>query len=286
MFKLVGMAVIFACVLGGFVMAGGQLMVLVQPVEVLIIGGSALGAFLQANPIRIFKIVLAKSPSMFKERFTHEYYTSVLCMMYEILNKARRDGLLSLEDELDDPNSSTIFSKYPDLLKDERLITFVCDYLRIMSMGSMAPHEFENLFDMEINSLKEELDHPAHAVNKVAEGLPGFGIVAAVLGVVVTMGMIGDGDKEALGHHVAAALIGTFLGILAAYGFFGPLSNLLEHDAKEELNVYESIKASMVAFSSGLPPALAAEFGRKVLMPGHRPSYKELDASIREATKR
>ena len=285
MFKIVGMIVIFACVIGGFVMAGGQIMALFQPLEVLIIGGACLGAFLQANPIRIFTIVLKKSPTMFKERFTYEYYTSVLCMMYEILNKIRRDGLLSIEGDIDDPSTSPVFSKYPALLKDERLMTYICDYLRIMSLGSMAPHELEGLFDMELNSLKEELEHPAHAVNKVAEGLPGFGIVAGVLGIVVTMGMLGDGDKEALGHHVAAALVGTFLGILAAYGFFGPLANVLEHDAKEELNLYESVKACLIGSVSGLPPAMSVEFGRKVLMPGHRPSFKELEESIRNIGK-
>ena len=161
------------------------------------------------------------------------------------------------------------------------MTAFVCDYLRIMSSGNMAPHELEGLFDMELNSLKEDLEHPAHAVARIADGMPAMGIVAAVLGIVVTMGLLGQVEQNALGAHVAAALVGTFLGILAAYGFFGPLATAIEHDAKEELNVYEAIKACLVASASGMPPTLAVEFGRKVLFPAHRPSFSELEQAMR-----
>ncbi|MCY1283849.1 Chemotaxis protein LafT [compost metagenome] len=150
-----------------------------------------------------------------------------------------------------------------------------------MSSGNMAPHELEGLFDMELGSLKEELEHPSHAVTRVADALPGFGIVAAVLGIVVTMAMLGEAEQTALGQHVGAALVGTFLGILAAYGFVGPLSNALEHEAKEELNLFEAIKACLVASASGMPPSLAVEFGRKVLFSAHRPSFSELDQAMR-----
>lgn len=281
MAKIIGIIVVFAAVLGGYVLSHGQIAALIQPFEVLIIGGAALGAFLQANPGSAFMHVLKKSLKMFSSRFTHAFYLEVLRLLYEILNKSRREGMMAIEADIEDPNASPIFSKYPAILKDAGMVAYISDYLRIMSSGNMAPHELEGLFDMELNSLKEELEHPAHAVNRIADGLPGFGIVAAVLGIVVTMALLGQVAQAELGKHVAAALVGTFLGILAAYGFFGPLAVSLEHDAKEELNLYEAIKATLVASASGMPPSLAVEFGRKVLFPAHRPSFSELEQAVR-----
>ena len=281
MVKIIGIIVVFASVLSGYVLSHGKIAAIIQPFEVLIIGGAALGAFLQANPGSTFMQVFKKSLSMFSHRFTKTLYLDVLKMLYEVLNKSRREGMMSIEADIEDPAASPIFSKYPALLKDQRMTEFVCDYLRIMSTGNMAPHEFEGLFDMELTSLKEDLDHPAHAVTSVADGLPGFGIVAAVLGIVVTMAMLGEAEQAALGQHVGAALVGTFLGILAAYGFFGPLATSLAHDAKEELNLYEAIKATLVASASGMPPSLAVEFGRKVLYGAHRPTFVELEQAVR-----
>lgn len=281
MAKIIGIFVLLGSVLGGYLLSGGKIMAIVQPFELLIIGGAALGAFLQANPGSTFMTVLKKAPKMFSNRFTHTFYLEVLGMLYEILNKSRREGMMAIEADLEEPAASPIFSKYPAVLKDDRMTAYVCDYLRIMSSGNMAPHELDGLFDMELGSLKEELEHPSHAVTRVADGLPGFGIVAAVLGIVITMALLGQGSQAEIGHHVAAALVGTFLGILAAYGFVGPLANALEHDAKEELNLYESIKACLVASASGMPPSLAVEFGRKVLLPAHRPSFAELEQAVR-----
>lgn len=281
MAKIIGIIVVFASVLGGFVLSHGKIPALLQPFEVMIIGGAALGAFLQANPGSTTMQVLKKSLKMFGTRFTHAYYLDVLGLVYEILNKSRREGMMSIEADIEDANASPIFSKYPTILKDPKMIEFICDYLRIMSSGNMAPHELEGLFDMELMSMKEELEHPSHAVTGISDALPGFGIVAAVLGIVVTMASLGDGDKAAIGGHVGAALVGTFLGILAAYGFFGPLATALAHDAKEEMNLYEAIKASLVASASGVAPSLAVEFGRKVLFSAHRPSFSELEQSVR-----
>lgn len=283
MAKIIGILVVIGSVLGGFVASGGQIMALVHPFEVLIIGGAALGGFLQANPGSTFMIVFKKSLKMFSSRFSHAYYLEVLKLIYEILNKSRREGMMAIEADIEEPTASPIFSKYPAILKDERMTAFVCDYLRIMSSGNMAPHELEGLFDMEMTSLKEELEHPAHAVARVADGLPAMGIVAAVLGIVITMSILAEADNAMIGYKVGSALVGTFLGILASYGFFGPLSSALEHDAKEELNVYEAIKASLVASASGMPPTLAVEFGRKVLYPAHRPTFAELDQAMRGA---
>jgi chemotaxis protein MotA len=281
MAKIIGIIVVIACVFGGFILSGGQFMALVHPYEVLIIGGAALGGFLQANPGSMFMTVFKKSVSMFGTRFTHTYYLEVLRLLYEILNKSRREGMMAIEADVEDPGASPIFSKYPGVLKDARMTAFICDYLRIMSSGNMAPHELEGLFDMELASLKEELEHPSHAVAKVADGLPAMGIVAAVLGIVITMSILAEADNAQIGEKVATALVGTFLGILASYGFFGPLSVALEHDAKEEANLYEAIKATLVASASGMPPSLAVEFGRKVLFPAHRPSFTELEQAMR-----
>ncbi len=281
MVKIIGIVVVFASVLGGYVLSHGQIAALIQPFEVMIIGGAALGAFLQANPGSTFMHVFKKALKMFGNRFTHAFYVEVLKMLYEVLNKSRREGMMAIESDIEDPKASPVFSKYPGVLQDERLTAFVCDYLRIMSSGNMAPHELEGLFDMELGSLKDELEHPSHAVTRVADGLPGFGIVAAVLGIVVTMALLGQVEQNELGKHVAGALVGTFLGILAAYGFFGPLGTSLEHDAKEEVNLYEAIKATLVASASGMPPTLAVEFGRKVLLPAHRPSFSDLEQAIR-----
>ena len=243
--------------------------------------GGALGGFLQANPASTTMLVFKKSLKMFSTRFTHAYYLEVLSLLYSILNKSRREGMMAIEADLEDPAASPLFSKYPGFLQDERMTAFTCDYLRIMSSGNMAPHELEGLFDMELNSLKEELEHPSHAVAKVADGLPAMGIVAAVLGIVITMSILAEADNAMIGYKVGSALVGTFLGILASYGFFGPLAAALEHDAKEELNVYEAIKATLVASASGMPPTLAVEFGRKVLYPAHRPSFAELEQAMR-----
>lgn len=281
MIKIVGMLVVLGSVLGGYILSGGHIMAIVQPFEVLIIGGAAFGAFLQSNPGSTTGIVVKKSLKMFGTRFNKALYLDVLKMLYDILNKSRREGMMAIESDIEDPNASAIFSKYPAVLKDAQMTAFVCDYLRILSSGNMAPHEFEGLLDMELESLKADFGHPAHAVNQVADGLPGFGIVAAVLGIVVTMAMLGEAEQSEIGQHVGAALVGTFLGILAAYGFMGPLASSLTHDAAEELNLYEAIKATLVASASGMPPSLAVEFGRKVLYPGNRPSFIELEQAVR-----
>ena len=225
--------------------------------------------------------VFKKSLKMFSTRFTHSFYLDVLKMLYEILNKSRREGMMAIEADVEEPASSPIFSKYPTVLADAHMTAFICDYLRIMSSGNMAPHELEGLFDQELESLKEELEHPAHAVAKVADGMPAMGIVAAVLGIVITMSILATADNAQIGEKVGTALVGTFLGILASYGFFGPLAGALEHDAKEEVNLYEAIKATLVASASGMPPTLAVEFGRKVLFPAHRPSFSELEQAMR-----
>lgn len=209
MAKIIGIIVVFASVLGGYVLSHGKIAALIQPFEVMIIGGAALGAFLQANPGHMTMHVLKKSLGMFSSRFNHTFYLEVLGLIYEILNKSRREGMMAIEGDIEDAAASPIFAKYPAVLKDDRMTAYICDYLRIMSSGNMAPHELEGLFDMELTSLKEDLDHPSHAVNGIADAMPGFGIVAAVLGIVVTMASLGESDQKMIGLHVGAALVGT-----------------------------------------------------------------------------
>lgn len=282
MLKIAGFLVVIGAVLGGFMASGGHIAALWHPFEILIIGGAAFGAFLVANSGAVVKKTLAAGPKiMFGHRFSKAYYLDVLGLLYEVLNKSRREGMMSIEADIEEPAESPIFSKYPAILKDKHMTEFVCDYLRIMSTGNMAPHELEALFDVEISSLTEELLEPSHATTRVADALPGFGIVAAVLGIVITMSILGDAEKSEIGEKVGTALVGTFLGILAAYGFVGPFASAMEHDAHEEANTYEAIKMTLVASAQGLPPALAVEFGRKSLLPEHRPSFLELEESVK-----
>ena len=282
MLKIAGFLVVIGCVLGGFLLSKGKLAALWHTTEILIIGGAAFGAFLVANNMSTVKKVFGKVPAvLFGHRFGKPFYLDVLGVLYEILNKSRREGMMSIEADIEAPAESPIFSKYPAIMKDKHMTEFICDYLRIMSSGNMAPHELEALFDVEISSLTEELQGPSHAVTRVSDALPGFGIVAAVLGIVITMGILGDADNAEIGEKVATALVGTFLGILAAYGFVGPFAAAMEHEATEEANTYEAIKMCLVASAQGLPPALAVEFGRKALLPEHRPSFSELEESVK-----
>ena len=282
MLKIGGFVVVIVSVLGGFLLSGGHIAALWHPFEILIIGGAALGAFLVANSIAVVKKCLGAAPAIiFGHRFSKPFYLDVLGLLYEVLNKSRREGMMAIEQDIEEPNESPIFSKYPAILKDRMMTEFICDYLRIMSTGNMAPHELEALFDVEISAISEELREPSHAVTRVADALPGFGIVAAVLGIVITMSILGDADKAEIGEKVATALVGTFLGILAAYGFVGPFATAMGHTAHEEANTYEAIKMTLVASAQGLPPALAVEFGRKSLLPEHRPSFTELEDSVK-----
>lgn len=282
MLKIAGYVVVIASVLGGFLMSGGALAALWHPFEIMIIGGAAFGAFLVANNLSLVKGVFAKIPQIiFGHRYSKPFYLDVLGLLYETLNKSRREGMMAIEADVEEPRESPIFAKYPAILKDERMTAFICDYLRIMSTGTMAPHELEALFDVEISTLTEELSEPSHALNRVADALPGFGIVAAVLGIVITMSILGEADNAMIGEKVATALVGTFLGILAAYGFVGPFAAAMQQDANEEANTYEAIKMCLVASAQGLPPALAVEFGRKALFVAQRPSFAELEASVK-----
>ncbi len=279
---ILGVAIILASCAIGFLAAGGNLMALFQPFELLIIGGSALGAMIISNPLPVTIGVVKSTGSLFKgSPFSKTLYLELLALLYDIFNKMRREGMLAIEADLDDPDNSPLFTKYPDVIKVHGWLEFICDYLRVMMIGSIAGHELEALIDAELETHHTEAGLVPGAIGKVAEGLPGFGIVAAVMGVVITMGHIG-GPPEELGHHVGAALVGTFLGILLSYGFAGPMGQYLEHKVREEAKFYECIKASLIATLNGAAPQIAVEFGRKVLYHDTRPSWAEVDERVRQ----
>ncbi|GGY75605.1 flagellar motor stator protein MotA [Marinobacter zhanjiangensis] len=278
---ILGSIIVLACVLTGYVLHGGNLMVLWQPTEVLIIGGAAVGSFIIANPFHTIKDVFAGSLRLITGTpFNKAFYMDLLSLLYDIFDKSRKQGVMSIEEDIDNPEQSQIFNRYPAITKSKHLTAFVTDYLRIISAGNMAPHELEGLMDQELDTRQHELEEPSHALNKIADALPGLGIVAAVLGIVITMNFMTEGPEK-IGLSVAAALVGTFLGIFLGYGFVGPTAIALEHHAKFELKAYECAKASIIATVSGQAPQMAIEFGRKALPSDKRPSFQELNDHVR-----
>jgi chemotaxis protein MotA len=279
---IVGIVVVMGCVIGGFILEKGHVGTLIQPVELLIILGAATGAFVIANPPKVIKAALKNVPLLFKgSKYKKERYMDALALLYDLLTKARKEGLMALEPDVEEPEKSAIFKKYPGIQGDHHAVDFITDYLRMMVGGNMNAIELENLMDIEMDTHHEEAHQPAAAVNRIADGLPGFGIVAAVLGIVITMGALG-GPPEELGHHVAVALVGTLLGILFAYGFFGPFAVLMEHMARDEGQFYKCLKTTLVASLQGYAPQVAVEFGRKAIFSTERPSFKELEARVKQ----
>jgi chemotaxis protein MotA len=281
MLTLVGSIIVVASVLVGYLLSGGPLHVLFQPFEVLIIGGAAFGAFITSNSPRVVKATFANAVSILKgPQYKRENYLSILALLYELLSKARKEGLMSLEEHVDNPEASALFGQHPDVKNDHHLLEFITDCLRLMVGGNINPHELEPLLELELETHHHEALAPAHAMAKVADSLPGFGIVAAVLGIVITMGAIG-GDVAEIGHHVGAALVGTFLGILLGYGFVGPLAAAVETRAHEDGKAYECVKAGLLASLRGYAPVVAVEFARKSLSQAVRPTFQELEAHLK-----
>ena len=281
MFIIIGFIVVLGSVLGGYVLAHGKLGALWQPYELLIIGGAAFGAFLVANPLKVVKACCSGIPRLLKgSHYRKSDYVDILAMLYDVLMKARREGMMGIERDVDDPASSELFGKYPKLQADKRLREFATDCLRLMVSGNFEPHELEQVLDIELETHTKEANEPAHALQVLADSLPGFGIVAAVLGIVITMASIG-GEAAEIGKHVAGALVGTFLGILLGYGFVGPLASAMQHHAQEEAKAFEIIKMALVSSLRGYSPSVAVEFARKLLFSDTRPAFADLDAHLR-----
>jgi chemotaxis protein MotA len=281
MIALIGLAVVVASVIGGFTLAGGKLAALFHISEFIVILGTAAGTVLISTPAGVLRSLSGKLPRIIQPSpFGRALYLDTLKMMYELFQVARRDGLVAIEAHIEAPDKSTLFRKYPAVLRQHHAITFLCDSLRIVLVGSVPPHDLDALMDSEIEVHHEQEAMPVSTMQKVGDSLPGIGIVAAVLGIVVTMQAIA-GPTEQIGEHVAAALTGTFLGVLTAYGFANPIASGLEHVNAAEARIYHVIKAGVVAFAKGFSPIIAAEFGRRAIFQEVRPSFVEMESACK-----
>ncbi|KQT37440.1 MULTISPECIES: flagellar motor stator protein MotA [unclassified Methylophilus] len=283
MFVIIGYVVVCGMIFGGYALAGGHLGALWQPLEVMMIFGGAFGAFIVGNDSKAIKATVKALPTLFKgSKYSKQLYMDLLALLFEILTKIRKDGLMAIEKDIEDPESSALFSKYPSILHDHHLVEFITDYLRLMVSGNMDAFQVENLMDNEIETHHMEGHVPAHCIAKLGDGLPAFGIVAAVMGVVHTMENVALPPAE-LGILIAHALVGTFLGILLAYGFVGPLSGLLEQKLEESSKSFQTVKVVLLASLNGYAPPIAVEFGRKVLYSTERPGFTELEEHVKQA---
>ncbi|MDP2399296.1 MAG: flagellar motor stator protein MotA [Burkholderiales bacterium] len=281
MLVIIGYIIVAGSVLGGYALAGGHLAALFQPLELLMIGGAAVGAFVVGNNGKALKATLQVLPkTLGGSRYTKAVYMDLMALLYDILAKVRKEGLMTIENDVENPKQSPLFAKYPRVLNDHHVMEFITDYLRLMVGGNLNTFEIENLMDNEIETHHHEGEIPIHAVARVGDGLPAFGIVAAVMGVIKTMGSVGAPPAE-LGIMIAHALVGTFLGILLAYGFVSPLATLLEQKLAESTKMFHCIKVTLLASLNGYSPALAVEFGRKVLYSTERPSFAELEKHVK-----
>jgi len=280
MFAIIGIVVVFGAIAGGYLMEHGSLRVLMQPAELLIIGGAAMGTVLIANPLHILKKILAGVIGVFKgSPYNKATYLDLLKMMFALYNKARKEGLMALEADVEDPGKSPIFSKHPAFLKNHHAKDFLCDSMRMAITGTEA-FDLDQLLELDMEVHHHDAGQPVAALSSMADSLPGLGIVAAVLGVVITMGALG-GPPEEIGHKVAAALVGTFLGILLCYGLVGPLAANMAKTAEDERCYLTVIRVLMISFLKGSAPIMAVEFGRRAI-PGHiRPSFQEVEKSCR-----
>ena len=285
MFLIIGYVIILASSLGTYAIHG-SLLALWVPLEYVAIVGLTIGGFVAGNDIKVIKKTIAALPSVLKgSHFTKALYIDLLAMLFEILAKVRKEGLMSIESDVETPESSPIFTKYPELLNDHHVIEFITDYLRMMVGGNLNTVEIESLMDVELEVHHHEAEEPAHVVAKVADATPAFGIVVAVMGVVNVMGSVGQ-PPAVLGKMIGGALVGTFLGILIAYGFVAPVATQLEQKAGEGAKIYTCIKMVLLASMSGYAPQVAIEFGRKALSSDVRPSFRELEEEIKARKKK
>ncbi|SIQ14749.1 flagellar motor stator protein MotA [Pseudacidovorax sp. RU35E] len=284
MFVILGYLVALGCIFGGFIAHGGNIGVVLHalPNEILVIGGGAIGAFVVNNQPKVLKATMKALPAALKgSKYTKARYMELMALLYDILQKARKDGLMSIEKDVESPGDSPIFQAYPKVGNDHHVVEFTTDYLRMMVSGNLNAHEIESLMDSEIETHHHEAHGPVAALTRLAGGLPAFGIVAAVLGVVNTMGSVGQ-PPAVLGGMIGSALVGTFLGILLAYGVVEPLAGLLEQKAEDAGKELQCIKTTLLASMQGYNPTTAIEFGRKVLFSTERPTFSELESHVKK----
>jgi chemotaxis protein MotA len=277
-----GLAVVAAAVVGGYVSHGGRLILLFQPAEFVVIGGAALGILIASTPMPVIRSLIAQVARLMGAPPTEREYTDLLVMLYQLFRVAQSAGVMALETHLDNPKESTIFSRYPKFLARHDSVAFLADSARVIIVGGISPHDFDHLMYEDLEVRHREALMPSATLAKVADALPALGIVAAVLGVVITMQAIG-GPVEEIGHKVGAALVGTFLGVLLSYGFVQPVATSMEHRVSEEQNFDQAIKAGLLALHKGFAPAIAVEFARRVIPEDVRPSFEETEQLCREA---
>jgi chemotaxis protein MotA len=283
MFVIVGWLVILVCVFGVYIVHGGNIMVILKalPFEMITIGGATIGAFLANNQMKVIKATLKGLGECFKgSKYTKARYMELMALMFDILQKARKEGLMAIEKDVEEPHESELFKKYPTVGSDHHVVEFITDYLRMMVSGNLNAHEIESLMDSEIETHHHEAHAAVAALQRVAGGLPAFGIVAAVLGVVNTMGSVGQ-PPAVLGGMIGSALVGTFLGILLAYAFAEPLAGVLEQKVEEAGKELQCIRTTLLASMQGYNPSTAIEFGRKVLYSTERPTFIELESYVK-----
>ena len=281
MFAIIGIIVVIAAVLCGYLMEHGNVRVLLQPAELVIIAGAAIGTVLVANPLHILKQIASGVVGVFKgSKITKHRYLDTLKMMYELLTKARKEGLMALESDVEEPTKSPIFTKHPIFLKDHHVRDFLCDTLRMAVTGS-DPFEIDQLMDLDLEVHHHAASQPVAALSTMADSLPGLGIVAAVLGVVITMGALG-GPPEEIGHKVAAALVGTFLGILLCYGFLGPIAANIKKLTEAEGEYFLCLRMALLAYMKGVAPILALEAARRAIPHHVRPTFQDMDKACKK----
>ncbi|RJQ56433.1 MAG: flagellar motor stator protein MotA [Nitrospiraceae bacterium] len=282
MFVIIGIVVVLGSVIGGYLLEHGNIHLLFQPVELLIIGGAAVGAFLVSSPSKVVGIVMKNATRVFSAKGASKgEFLEILGVLSAIFTKMRKEGLIAIENDIENPGESPIFTKYPGVLKNHHVVGFMCDNLKVIISANVSSFELENIMELEMETHHHEAMIPSHSVSKVADGLPALGIVAAVLGVVLTMAKISE-PPEVLGHSIGAALVGTFLGVLLSYGFVGPIGTHLEHIANEDMVPLQVVKIALVSFVGGAAPQIAVEYARRVIPSGAKPGFTELEEAMRK----
>lgn len=281
MFAIIGLIVVFGGIIGGFIMEGGAVMVLFQPAEFVVIGGAAVGSLLVMTPLKTIKQMVPQIISVFGTGPSKKHFSDLLVMMYEIFNVARKDGLVGLESHIEKPHESSILKKYPAFLKDHHAVHFFSDTMRVIITGAISAQDLETLMDLDLETHHDEIGKPSESIQTTGDSLPGFGIVAAVLGIIITMGAVG-GPPEEIGHKVAAALVGTFLGILLCYGLFQPIAKNIQTLNDESSKYYMCLKQGMLGFQKGFAASIAVEFARRAIYASSRPSFEEVENACRQ----
>ena len=281
MTAIIGILIVFGAIVGGYLMEHGKLAVLVQPAELVIILGAAIGTVITANPVpTLIRLGKGMAGILGGSPFNKAYYLEHLKMLYELFNYARKAGTAKLEEDVDHPEKSAVFSKYPKFLKSHHALHFLCDTLRTAVAGGVDPMDIDQMMEVDLEVHHQESMEPVAALSTMADSLPGLGIVAAVLGVVITMGALG-GPKEEIGHRVAAALVGTFLGILLCYGLFGPLASAMGKQNEAEGHFFGFLRMAALGYVKGLSPMMAMELARRAIPSGVRPTFQEMEAACR-----